>query len=298
MTAADQASQPQGPREDADGLAHPFRPHFKQAAVPPVPLVFGSTLCRAEHFLLPLFAYWCSELRMYPSMHRKLWELVYITQTLHDFGKLAPGMRGLGFGVGQEPLSTYFASKGVEVLATDLDLERAKAAGWVHTGQHANAPENLFWPGIIERDEFDRMVKFQTVDMNAIPDDLTDYDFCWSACSLEHVGSINKGLAFIENSLKTLKPGGVAVHTTEFNMSSDEDTLETGGTVLFRKQDIRLLARMLEIRGHKVMPLNFYPGATEIDEYIDVPPYGSDPHLRLEIAAYKCTSIGLAVIRG
>jgi hypothetical protein len=68
--------------------------------------------------------------------------------------------------------------------------------------------------------------------------------------------------------------------------------------VLFRKQDIRLLARLLELRGHRLLPLSFYSGATEIDEYVDLPPYQADPHLRLQIGAYKSTSIGLAIVKG
>lgn len=287
-----------GPESDSSAGATPLRPHFDGAATPDYPHVFGSTLCRAEHFLLPLFQYWCSELKMHPAMHRKLWELVFITQTVFELGKLKDGNRGLGFGVGAEPLSTYFASRGVEIMATDLDIEAARTSGWVDSGQHAQTAETLFWPGIMEREEFDRKVSFMNADMNAIPPGLKDFDFCWSACALEHIGDIDKGLFFIENSLATLKTGGVAVHTTEFNLSSDEDTLMEGGTVLFRKQDIRMLARMLKARGHTVLPLNFYEGATEVDAFVDVPPYCNDPHLRLQIDKYKSTSIGLAVVKG
>ena len=276
----------------------PIRPHFETMQPVDFPHVFGSTLCRAEHFLLPLFTYWLRELQMHPAMHRKLWELVFIAQTLHEFDLLRPGARGLGFGVGQEPLSTYFAKRGVDVLATDLDADSAQASGWIHSGQHAAAPDHLFWPGILDRETFDRHVAFRTVDMTAVPADLEGFDFTWSACSLEHVGSIDKGLIFIEDSLRTLRSGGVAVHTTEFNLSSDADTIEEGGTVLFRKQDILLLARLLKARGHRLLPLNFYPGATEVDAYVDLPPYKSDPHLRLQIGAYKSTSIGLAIVKG
>ncbi len=276
----------------------PIRPHFQTAQLADSPHVFGSTLCRAEHFLLPLFGYWLRELRMHPTMHRKLWELVFITQTLHEFALMRPGVRGLGFGVGQEPLSTYFAKCGVDVLATDLDADSAQARGWIDSGQHAAAPDHLFWPGILDREDFDKRVVFRTVDMNHVPSDLKDFDFLWSACSLEHVGSIDKGLVFIEDSLHALRRGGVALHTTEFNLSSDTDTIEEGGTVLFRKQDILLLERLLKARGHRLLPLNFYQGATEVDAYVDLPPYKPDPHLRLQIGAYKSTSIGLAIVKG
>jgi hypothetical protein len=169
---------------------------------------------------------------------------------------------------------------------------------------HDLIPMRLPFTTLDHNQRFVRMVEWiaktadhQDVDMNAIPDTLRDYDFCWSACSLEHTGSIDNGLCFIENSLDTLKPGGVAVHTTEFNLSSDTDTIEEGGTVLFRKQDIMLLARLLRTRKHKLLPLNFYAGSTEVDKFVDVPPYQNDPHLRLRIERYRLTSIGLAIIK-
>jgi hypothetical protein len=278
--------------------AEPLRPHFDSAQVPDRPYVFGSTLCRAEHFLLPLFRFWCAELHLHPAMHRKLWEMVFICQTLQDAGLLEPGRRGLGFGVGHEPLSTYWAKRGLEVVATDQDAARAEATGWAETNQLASGAEHLFYEGITDRETFARRVRFRTVDMNRIPEDLQGFDFCWSACALEHVGSIDLGLRFIERSLDTLQPGGIALHTTEFNLSSDEETLEEGGTVLFRKQDIRLLGRLLKMRGHRLLPLSLYGGATEVDAYVDLPPYQQDPHLRLQIEKYASTSIGLAIVKG
>ncbi len=81
---------------------------------------------------------------------------------------------------------------------------------------------------LCDRQQFNRFVEFREVDMNTVPDDLAGYDFCWSACALEHLGSLDNGIKFIRRSLACLAPGGVAVHTTEFNTSSDEDTLLRG----------------------------------------------------------------------
>ncbi len=80
----------------------PIRPYFETAQPADFPHVFGSTLCRAEHFLLPLFGFWLRELQMHPAMHRKLWELVFIAQTLHEFALIRPGARGLGLGSGAQ----------------------------------------------------------------------------------------------------------------------------------------------------------------------------------------------------
>src|SRR4249919_2372505 len=108
-----------------DRIAHPkplARPYFFASNGPPgiasdQPLVFGSCVCREAHYRLPLFRWWCDRLHEQPRYHRKLWEWVYICQTLHERGKLAPGLRGVGFGVGKEPLAALFASRGVDIVA-------------------------------------------------------------------------------------------------------------------------------------------------------------------------------------
>lgn len=75
--------------------------------------------------------------------------------------------------------------------------------------------------------------------MNAINANLQDYDFCWSSCALEHLGDLRRGFDFIINSVeKTLKVGGIACHTTEFNLSPNDTTVASGPTVLYRRKDL------------------------------------------------------------
>jgi len=61
---------------------------------------------------------------------------------------------------------------------------------------------------------FKKNVEYRSVDMNDIPSDLKNYDFTWSACAFEHLGSIDSGLEFVCNQMKTLKNGGWAIHTS------------------------------------------------------------------------------------
>ena len=138
-------------------------------------------------------------------------------------------------------------------------------------------------------------MQFEAADMNAIPDHLRDFDFCWSACALEHLGSLEHGLTFIERSLDTLKPGGLAVHTTEFNLSSNVDTLDHNPTVIFRQRDLEALAARLTAAGHQVAPFDWRRGERPLDRYIDVPPFTGEPHLRLLLDGYAATSVGLIV---
>ena len=255
----------------------------------------NSTLCRQESFEQPYFAYWASRLNIELSYHRKIWEHVFICQALWERGAIRPDAKALGFGVGREPLAAYFAGQQANIIATDLAGEDAAAAGWSATDQHAANKSALWYPGVCSWAEFDQRVHFQACDMNQVPEDLCEFDFCWSACSLEHLGSIDQGLRFIERSLDCLKPGGWAVHTTEFNVSSNTDTLCEGGTVLFRQRDLEGLADRLKALGHAIAPFDFNPGLAPLDRYIDVPPFRTEPHLKLALEGYATTSIGIII---
>jgi SAM-dependent methyltransferase len=231
-------------------------------------------------------------------LHRKLWEFCYIAQALSERGMLQPGRRGLGFAVGREPVPALFASLGCEVVATDLDPERAREKNWVDTGQHAANAEVLNERGICDPETFRKNVSFRVVDMNDIPRDLRWFDFCWSSCSFEHLGSIRLGQEFLVNMTRCVKPGGVAVHTTEYNVSSNDETLDNTDPVLFRRRDIEDVVRLLTAKGHRVGEVDFDPGADEADRYVDEEPYYTRQpvvHLKLRLGEYVTTSIGLII---
>ena len=260
------------------------------------PAVFGSELCRFDHFQMPLFRCWEDRRGYEYTYHRKLWEFVFILQSLKDQGLLTQGTKGLGFAVGNERIPDLLASYGLTILATDLHQEEGIASGWAESNQLAASKEGLYF-GISAREQFDNLVDFTNVDMNCIPSNLQNFDFCWSSCAFEHLGSIEAGKAFVSNSLNPLRSGGVAVHTTEFNLSSDEDTVASGGTVLFRRRDFCDVALTLRKEGNTVLPLNFYEGTHALDQYVDVPPYRNDVHLRLSLMEYNTTSFGLVIIK-
>lgn len=260
--------------------------------------VFPSAVpCRQDSFQQPYFSYWTARLGESLRYHRKLWEFVFICQALWERGAIRPGARGLGFGVGGEPLSAYFASQGCAVTATDMEVERAVEMGWTLTNEHAASKEALRRPLVCPDHLFDANVTFRNCDMNAIPDDLTDFDFCWSACALEHLGSIEKGLAFIERSIECLKPGGWAVHTTEYNFSSNTETVDHMDTVLFRRCDFEALMERLTRKGYRVAPFDFDIGQAPLDQYLDLMPYREQPHLKMALWGFGVTSIGVIVQR-
>lgn len=254
-----------------------------------------SQICTQSQLGEPWFAEWCSALGERPRANRKLWEHAYIAHVLGETGQLRAGCRGLGFGVGKEPLTALFAGRGCSILATDLEPTASEARVWSNTGQHAGGLAGLHRPELCDRETFDQLVTWQPVDMRALPTDLRGFDFCWSACSFEHLGSLDAGLAFVENSVRTLRPGGIAVHTTEFNLASDTDTVASGHTVLYRRSDLEALARRLEGEGHEVATFDLGPGDGILDQYVDLPPYVDEPHLRLWYGRFTTTSIALVI---
>jgi SAM-dependent methyltransferase len=229
-------------------------------------------------------------------MHRKLWEWCYIAQALWERGLLAPGKRGLGFAVGKEPLSALFAELGCLIVASDQAPDQAEEVGWVRTNEHASGLQALLRPDICEPKKFYRQVSFRVVDMNDIPPDLRDFDFVWSACAFEHLGDIPRGLRFLVNMMECLRPGGVAVHTTEYNVNSNDATVSEGDFVLFRRRDLEAAAEELRRAGHH-LELDFDPGSGPADQTIDRMPFSHNPHLKAEIYGHVTTSMGVIITR-
>lgn len=286
-----------------DMLSHPMdgRRAIDFSTIPAIGerLYFRSSICTAQDFRHPDFHRWLGLIKEKPRVHRKIWEHIFIAQHIESAGLLQAGRKGIGFGVGQEPLPAAFAAHGASILATDMSPDAATAAGWIETNQHASQLSQLNSGGICPDREFQSRVSFEVCNMNAIPAHYTDYDFCWSSCSLEHLGSIKAGLDFIKASVKTLKVGGVAVHTTEYNVSSNEATIDDNPTlVLFRRRDIQQLVEELRADGHFVAEVCYDVLSEPIDLFVDIPPFTADTHIRLVLANFVSTSIGLVIQRG
>lgn len=274
----------------------------------PQAITLSSKPCTQEDMESDWCAYWLSRLHSPVIFHRKLWEFAFILQVLWQHGHLEGGKRGLGFGCGTEPIPSLLASYGIDIVATDLAADRQAGEGWTATGQHTSSLESIFQAGLVDRKTFDRHVSLAYVDMRDIPGSLNGFDFCWSICALEHLGTIAQGLDFVEASLSTLRSGGTAVHTTEYNFLDDERTIDNWPTVLFQRTHFKELHDRLTAKGHKVAPLDFNVGQKPLDRFIDIPPYPGDwtdyqksiwparpTHLKLTIDGFASTCFGIIV---
>lgn len=249
-----------------------------------------SQACTADQFNEPDYARLAAEITQQPTYHRKQWEYIYILRALEQLDLMRPGAAGLGFGCGHEPLTAIMAQHGLRIVITDIPPVGTTDAHW-----GSKSLMDSFYGGICSEQTYRSQVDFRAVDMNRIPDDLGLHDFVWSCCALEHLGSLRAGLDFIVNSTKCLKPGGVAIHTTEFNVSDDAETLESTALSLYRRIDlINLQARLID-HGCSVLPMNFYTGDKPEDQHVDLPPYKQTIHLKLQIAKFVVTSFGLVL---
>lgn len=163
-----------------------------------------------------------------------------------------------------------------------------------NSSQHGTSLQELFFPHLVREDVFLSNASFEPVNMKAIPATLSGFDFCWSSCSLEHLGGLQEGFDFIEASLDTLKPGGVAVHTTEFNLSSAVETPTSGPTVAYREKDVLEFVAQQRRKGH-ACDLNLNPGDHTLDTFVDRYLFG-DPTLRFYLDDRTvATSLGLFI---
>jgi hypothetical protein len=193
----------------------------------------------------------------------------------------------------------------MQITATDLDAADRRARGWLASGQHSAASaEHLHYPHQVDRAGFDDRVSFRAVDMRRIPTDLSGYDFLWSICAFEHLGSLQRGLDFVRRAMDCLKPGGVAVHTTEYNLAQQERTIGRGRTVLYQRRHLDALAAALAAEGHQMLPLDDAGGEGLLDQFVDLPPYEYHPfalgplhapHLRLAFRGRIVTSAGIII---
>ena len=237
-----------------------------------------SQLVTTSQFLEPAFKRWaCQELGWQFGFNRKLWEYAYILNALAVHGKL--GGVGLGFGVGREPIVPVMLRHGARLVLTDLADEEAQLHGWATMQFDLSGNDD---------------VECRYVNMNSIPDDLRDFDFLWSCGSLEHIGGLEAGLRFVEAAMRCLRPGGVAVHTTEFTLSSNRETFESPDLSFYRQTDIEALAARLEKSGYGI-DLNLTRGSHPLDGMTLAEPTPWELSLNAQLCGHTVCSVGLIV---
>lgn len=97
--------------------------------------------------------------------------------------------------------------------------------------------------------------------------------------------------------MNCLKPGGVAIHTTEFNLTSNTQTYDSGPVTLYRQSDIDCMVQTLRAAGHSI-EIDYSIGNGDIESKIATINHPDIPFLRLLLGRYVTTSIGLIIQKG
>ena len=94
------------------------------------------------------------------------------------------------------------------------------------------------------------------------------------------------------NTLKLLKPGGVSVHTTEYNISSEEN-IDIPYLAVFGKRFFDELCDEITSEGHYFAPLDLRLGNSPEDDYVYSG--GLESHYKMIIGGAVATSIGIFI---
>ena len=141
-------------------------------------------------------------------LHRKEWEFAQGVYGLRKLRCLSPDAAALGLGAGTEPIVFFLAGRLRRVVATDL------YAG--DFSEHEADPRMLrdpeaFAPFSYHRDR----LEVRRMDATAIDYAPESFDLVFSFSSFEHFGSRREQRACLAAMHRVLRPGGVAVLTTE-----------------------------------------------------------------------------------
>ena len=243
--------------------------------------------------------YWCHRLGIARVYHYKIWEKCYVLQALFEGGMLRAGNKGIGFGCGEGPLPSLFASMGIHVTATPLVLPQS-SAGWMETEQSTHNIDKVWGSQLVAHEAFDQYVTLQYVDLTQIPPHFVgQYDYCWSSGMCGHVGDTEKGLECVETAMSVLKPGGIAVHTMLYMYDSD-DMSGNVPRALFQEHHFEDVYERLVAEGHEVMPLDLTCGHDVLDacdntsnvRYQNTPAHA---HNKSAVRRFPCTCFGLIV---
>ena len=151
-------------------------------------------------------------------IHRKDWEWTIGLMAMKRFGKINESSAAIGVGSGIEPIPFYLASKISRVYATDLyeDDESWKQAA---PSEFLKDPKK--YSPFPYREDALTVLRMDGANLD-FPDDTFDIAFSFS--SIEHFGGENHSgaLKAMREIERVLKPGGIAVISTEYILNDKE----------------------------------------------------------------------------
>src|SRR6188472_1939925 len=154
-------------------------------------------------------------------IHRKDWEWALGIIAMRRFGKLNEKSTAIGIGSGTEPVPFYLSNKVKHVYATDL---YGQNDGWKRAAP-SDFPENpkKYTPFPYKEDALTVL----RMDGTKLEFPSESFDIAFSFSSIEHFGGGDRknhsgALRSLKEIERVLKPGGLAVITTEYIINDKE----------------------------------------------------------------------------
>ena len=233
-------------------------------------------------------------------IHRKDWEWALGIIAMRRFGKLNEKSTAIGIGAGTEPVPFYLANKVKHVYATDL---YGQNEGWKRAAP-SDFPENpkKYAPFPYKEDALTVL----RMDGTKLEFPSESFDTAFSFSSIEHFGDSGDGknnhsgaLRSLKEIERVLKPGGLAVITTEYIINDKEHP------EFFNRRTIYsdLIDKLERLK--LVEPLDLRMTTKTLDTVMDYYPVGinwgnmdnefrkNHPHILLKIKNILWTSIML-----
>lgn len=223
-------------RPDPHDPTHPTRFRADPGRVATAPQIVGeregvlatpvSQLCTVRQSREPVMEALLAQMDPLEDAHPiDRWEHAYIARVLDRYDAARSGARGLGIGGLHDSLGKWLAQQGCALLLTSPDEPSV----------------DLDLPSLVEA---------QRLDPAAI-DGLAGFDFAWATRAGGVGGSDRQELLrFIEDALRTLKPGGLLTLTVPIDVAPR--AIGDDGGPLIRRPDIDRIVLLLLSRGHQV----------------------------------------------
>jgi SAM-dependent methyltransferase len=151
-------------------------------------------------------------------IHRKDWEWAIGLIAMKRFGKIDESSAAIGVGSGIEPIPFYLANKISRVYATDLYEDNES---WKNAAPSEFLKDPKKYAPFPYREEALTVLRMDGSKLD-FPDD--SFDIAFSFSSIEHFGGKNHSgsLKSMREIERVLKPGGIAVISTECILNDKE----------------------------------------------------------------------------
>ena len=224
----------------------PLRPApFLLSTAAPTLIDPVTQVATGEQLREPVAGGWLSRLRPKGTSGPEHWRKLYTLQALRRYGMLEEGALGLGFERTPSGMPAALAALGTRIVAAFPTVPGAQPKA-------ARLKADLADRAPCSKTVFEANVSARVTSWRRIADDLVNFDFLWSSRANEVLYSVADAVQFVEDSMRCLRPGGIAVHTFSYDLAPSGRKIPSTDRIMLQQGDVERIALLLVSRGHEV----------------------------------------------